>query len=724
MARNLFRGAPELSRLAVEAPIELMIEFLSHRQFAEFLVGPISALPHDGDEATWREVMVTRLRTLRPDRTALIEKEACRIMSMTDKMPEAMLRRLGDNPRFAARDSLGLQRDAVARSLWAYLRSVMLFEAGERAMQVQICREHGKVYEAWSIDASISLTAECVDQEFLASEIAARLQHDDGCKVEAVDLPSEDGESRDVLIAVTFFGAYGSQKTVRPDKTTEIMYFRPPDELLLVYSQDRRRIEVCSRDATERRLVANIFAADTLKHDVSNKPLTQKTYDLSRFRRSLTLSVPEEEAHRVVRACITEVQVALGDWSRKVSLGVAPEDDIDAIARSVFGAIIPKSGGGYLTRVRFHVDHIDGRGRKGSMQFDVFGRNKSNIQNERDPAKRALGYDLLEAWGVLQRVGDLPLAERSEKLPQLLALYDLVDAEVPGRVLDDLGIAASTLTGAGFLTRKGRSDVILFEDDELGQAVHRVEGGRSDGQVTLSLSEGASGPLVPAEDLARFEIRFDYLRDALRDVLRPIGLKGRVREIAAHVHQIGTAQLGLAIVPVYLARALADDRLLEAADRLIRGEGSHFRGIVFVPQEARLPYLGCHVVLNVKAHIDPETGQIDAEAVRAAYEAAIDPAARGAAVHFRKQGDDAAQITVPGQDPRIVTGAKKVRLFERLFIAHSNREPGVKLAVLKDFAGFSQLPQLFGAEWYEVNGRYLHSPRRAYWALCEEPISG
>ena len=83
-----------------------------------------------------------------------------------------------------------------------------------------------------------------------------------------------------------------------------------------------------------------------------------------------------------------------------MSLSVAPEDDIDAIARSVFGAIIPKSGGGYLTKVHFHIEHVDGRGRIGTLQFDVFGRNKSTIQNERDPAKRALGYDLLEAWGV------------------------------------------------------------------------------------------------------------------------------------------------------------------------------------------------------------------------------------------------------------------------------------------------------------------------------------
>lgn len=723
MARALFRGAPELSRLFAEAPLELLCEFLSHSSFSVFLADSLPTVLAHGDEPERRAAMATALANLKPDRLNLIEVEARRVMLMTDGTPEAVLRRLGEDPRFGAREDLLKQRAEVGRSLWAYLRLPPLFEAAERAMQVRVYRDRGKFYEAWSVDASIPLAAEGVDPDALAAEIAARLQHEDGCKVEAVDLPAEEGESEEVLVAVTFFGAYASQKTVRPDKTTEIFYFRPPDEMLLVYSQTRRRIEVCSRDAVERKLVANIFAADALKHDISNKPLTQKTYNLSRFRGSLKLAIPEEEAHRVRRASITEVQVALGDWSRRVALSVAPEDDIDAIARSVFGAIIPKAGGGYITKVRFHIEHVDARGRKGTLQFDVFGRNKSSIQSERDPAKRELGYRLLEAWGVMERIGDLSKPQRKEKLPQLLALYDFTDDNASGRTLDELGIAAGELTGAGYLTRKGWSDVILFEDDELGEVVHNVERDGSRDEATLTLVKGGSGPQVPVEDVTKYEIRFDYLRDGLRDVLKPIGLKGRVREVSGHLHQLGSAQIGLTNAPIYLARGLSDDRLLEAADRLIRGESNRFRGIVFVPQEVRFPYIGCHVVLSLKDHIDDDTGMIDADAVHSSYEAAIDPAARAAAVHFRKQFYDAAQITVPGQNPRIVTGAKKVKLFERLYFACRDREGGVKLSVLKEYAGFSQLPQLFGDEWDEVNGRYLYSPRRAYWALCEQPIS-
>jgi hypothetical protein len=653
----------------------------------------------------------------------LVEAEARRVIKMTGAMPDAMLRRLGDDPRFKAKDLLGAQRDAVARSLWAYLESIPLFETAERAMQVRVYREHDKLYEAWSLDAWIPLTASSVDVDALADEIAERLQHEDGCKVEAVDLPSDEANGAEVLLAVTFFGAYASQKTVRPDKTTEILYFRPPDELLLVYSPKRQRIEVCSRDPADRRLVANIFAADTLQHDVSNKPLSQKNYNLRRFRSSLKLDVPEGDAHRVRRACITEVQVALGNWSRKVSLSVSPDDDIDSTARSIFGAIIPRSGGGYITRLRFHIEHVDEHDRAGTLRFDLLERNKSTIQSEPDPTKRALGYDLLEAWGVLERVSDLPLPERREKLPQLLALYDLPEPKVAGRVLDDLGIAVTELVRAGYLTRRGRSDVVLFEDEELGAVVHNVEGNKGDNHLSLTLISGGAGPSIAADDLSQFEVQFGYLRDSLRDVLRPLGLQGRVRELAGHLHQMGQATIGMANAPIYIARGLSDDGHLDTADRLIRGETNRSRGIVFVPREVRFPYLGCHVVLSLQDHVDRNTGQLDLQAVRVGYEASVDPASHGAAIHFRKQGNDSAQVIVAGQDPRIITGAKRVLVFERLFVGYRDREPGVKLAVLKAYAGFSQLPQLFGAEWTELNNRYLHSPRRGFWALCESPIS-
>ena len=103
MARSLFKGAPELSRLFAEAPIELTGEFLSHAQFSVFLSDAMAAVPADTEDQIRTERMAEALKS---DRINLIEIEARRVMLMTDKTPDAMLRRLAEDPRFAANEGL------------------------------------------------------------------------------------------------------------------------------------------------------------------------------------------------------------------------------------------------------------------------------------------------------------------------------------------------------------------------------------------------------------------------------------------------------------------------------------------------------------------------------------------------------------------------------------------------------------------------------------------
>lgn len=723
MGRNLFRGAPDLSRIFEEAPLGVMIDFLSHPDLSEVLGDTGDQLRAIDDDAR-RESARQRLSTLTDDRVRLIESEACRIVAMADEKPDTMLLRLGENARFGAWNGLSEQRDALARSLWSYVHARALFENAERTMQVRVYRDHGKLYEAWSLDDRIPLSAVGVDPDRLAEEIAGRLHHEDGCTVEAIDLPPEEGESKEVLVAITFAGAYASQRTVRPDRTTAVFYYRPPDEVLLVYSPSKRKIEVCSRDATERRLIARIFASETLRHDVSNKPLMQKTYNLSRFRKSLLLPIPQNNAHRVNRVGVTEVQIALGDWSKKVSLSVTPEDDIDKVARQVFGEIIPASGGGYITRIGFHIDHVDRRGKKGVLKFTVFGRNKSNIQSERNPAKRELGYELLEAWGVLERIGDLTRHELENLQLELLSLYDLPEVGLKGAALEEMDIDTGRLVSAGYMKRKGWSDVILFEDEFFGDMLHDVERDGTRGEVTLTQFEDGSGPQLPEEAVAEYEVNLDYIRDEITQLVTPLGVRGRARPLADHLHHLGTARLGFADAPVYLARGLSDDKKLALVDRLLRGEAKPAKGIVFVPRRGRVSFLGSHVVLSIEDHLDQNTGQLDVDAVRIAYEADVDLARRGAAVHFRKQDATCAEITVPGQQRRIVVGEKRVLFFERLYMAHRDKEPGVKLEMLKAYAGFSSgMSQFFKEDWGGLEGRYIRRVQHGFWALSDGSTS-
>ena len=73
--------------------------------------------------------------------------------------------------------------------------------------------------------------------------------------------------------------------------------------------------------------------APGLTHDVSQKPLTWKRYNLSRFRSSLRLDVPRIDGYEIKFARVLEAEVRLGTWSRKLLLKVAVDDDIVDVVR-------------------------------------------------------------------------------------------------------------------------------------------------------------------------------------------------------------------------------------------------------------------------------------------------------------------------------------------------------------------------------------------------------
>ena len=79
MVRSLVRGAPELSRLVVESPVDLTSEYLSHARFAVLLSEPLAAVSQDGEDQVRRDAITAALKNLKPDRTNLLEVEARRV---------------------------------------------------------------------------------------------------------------------------------------------------------------------------------------------------------------------------------------------------------------------------------------------------------------------------------------------------------------------------------------------------------------------------------------------------------------------------------------------------------------------------------------------------------------------------------------------------------------------------------------------------------------------
>jgi hypothetical protein len=718
MSRSVFSGAPHLSRLFSAVQIDLIERFILLKDFAELIPADIE-IDAAADEDARRNRIHGLLSAMSPDRLRIMEAEAARVATMAQDIPDEFMRRIQITPRFERYTELSRMRGAEERSLWAFIEANDLFVASERATQVRMYRDYGKFYEAWLTESPVAMTAEHVDVAALEEEVAARLQLEEGCDIEAIDLPEDSGSRRQVLLAVIAAGPYASHLTVAHDKKTMRITYRPANELLLIYTPSLGKMEVCARDPVDRRALARAFAEETLREDLSNRPLTQRIYDLSRFRQSLTLDIPESETAVVQRAAVTKVEFRLATWTQRLTLQVDVDEDIDAIARRLFGEMAQRLGARLITSIEFCIKFAGEDGRKGTLRFTVSGRNRSSIQSKPEAAKRALGYRLLEAWGVVQQLRDLASDERPTVIGDVLRLYDEASDTIAGSDLDQMGIAVDRLAEAGFLKRVGWDDVVLLDDDVLGPTLHGAEpAGDVGGQMTMALIEDADGHRIDKASLAKFQINYPYLRDEIGLALAPLGIKGRARQLADFVHAIGEISIRSQSVPVFLAHGLFDDKVLERAERMVRSEKALTRGIVLVPVRPRFSFLGAHIVIGIDQHLVQETGTIDREALEITYLRERQAAGAADAVIFTTDGGGAAQLTVPGQEPKIITGPKRVRVIERLWQAYQAGEPGVSTGELERYAGIVQFPQSFGKEdWALLMDRYVCKPKRALWAL-------
>jgi hypothetical protein len=412
------------------------------------------------------------------------------------------------------------------------------------------------------------------------------------------------------MIVIVSAGPFSSQKAVE-QRTLKTLYFRPPNEVVLVYTPASGTIEVCTPDGAVRHRMACIFAEIALDQDVSHKPLTWKRYDLSRFRKSLNLPFPSDFADIVQKVCLTQVQITLGSWRQTLTLKVTPDDDIEEIARRALGSVRNLAYAGLIARLEFYVKVTPFRSAKQRvLAFTISGRSRCSLQSERDPVKRALGFRLLEEWGVLTRLRDLTGDERVQVLPTLLQIYDNPDREFSGAWLADQAVSTKQLEDSGYIVRLSPEEIVLYDDETLGlhEAVSVTSG--HGGTSTLQPAEDVGGPKFPSSDLARFRPKFGYIREALEKTLSQLPRRGKTEELDEHLAYLGQIEVGGQSVPAYLARGLLDDRVVEKVDRRVRGQEVAARGIVFVPLHARFAFLGPHMVLPISELLSRDGGGI------------------------------------------------------------------------------------------------------------------
>lgn len=192
MARYPVKSAPETSRLLLDAPALLVDEFLCSRNLSDVLGETIERIALATTEQEGRsERLATALQALSSDRLQHVEAQARRIAALSEPAASHLLLGLAEANLGGMEAEFSSQRDALARSLWCYVRAEHVFANAERAIQLHHYRDHGKLYEAYDLETPVPASAETIDRQCLAEEIAARMHLDEVCTVDAVDLPAE-----------------------------------------------------------------------------------------------------------------------------------------------------------------------------------------------------------------------------------------------------------------------------------------------------------------------------------------------------------------------------------------------------------------------------------------------------------------------------------------------------------------------------------------------------
>ena len=695
MPRKAIPIGPNILALIEDARIDLARAALAAREGDNEPDFKLSEdVPDQADDEAveaFRQELIQTLSEFDQDELRPAEQRSRRIGALADgkgvtSLTTIVEQRLNDEQS----QEFERQPDQLCRSIWAYLNARETFEDAESFHFARQFRDHGKLYDAFEVELenNVALDAAAIDEAALATKIkeVLELKPEISCTVKALDLPATDAHPASIMLIVRHGGPLSSVYDHRQDGRRGTIYYRPPNEATLIYTPSLRQIEVCADSPVVRQTVSDSFAEIALGHDISQKPLTWKRYNLTRFRTSLLLQPPEIDGYEFEFARVLEAEVRLGIWRRKLQLKVTVEDDIEEVADRYLGAMNIFRRAEAFSRIGIAVAYNRvGDEKERTLNITIAGTKSCNLQSKTDPEERSLGFALLKEWGILSAFRQIAPEDLRAIFPQLVQLHDRVDNEVSGAYLSELGLNASRLIEGGLLERRDRQDVVLIEDDDV-EGEGTVKPSANKGMVRTVGPFGEDAGKRPVSDLEMYAINAQWLHETLLRLMKPL-LSRRVALILdPDLTLLGAIQIDGADVPVYFGRRLSDLKTTQRLDLIVRARNAAGVGIVLAASEEMPSHLGPNVVLPLLSHLSPADDEflLARDGLELAFRSNLSLARGGATPQVVRTGKQSGTLYVPGKEPLHLAGNDQLTIFERLVAAAVKGSPDVQVKALMD----------------------------------------
>ncbi len=734
MARKANPIGPHVLALIEDARVDLARAALALREGDN---EPNFKLPDDipdyaDEEAVeaFRQRLVQTLSEFDQDELRPAEQRARRIRSLADgkgvtSLTTIVEQRLDDDQS----EEFERQPDRICRSIWVYLNARETFEDAESFHFARQFRDHGKLYDAFEVELEnqLALDAAAIDEAALATKIKdmLELKSEISCTVKALDLPATDTHPASIMLIVRHGGPLSSVYDHRHDGRRGTIYYRPPNEATLIYTPSLRQIEVCADSPVVRQTVSDSFAEVALGHDVSQKPLTWKRYNLSRFRTSLLLEPPEIDGYEFEFARVLEAEVRLGTWRRKLQLKVTVDDDIEDVADQYLGARNIFRRAEAFSRIGIAVAYNRvGDEKERTINITIAGTKSCNLQSKTDPEERSLGFALLKEWGILSAFRQIAPDDLRAIFAQLVQLHDRIEDEVSGGYLLELGLDASRLIEGGLLERRDRQDIVLIEGDDIdGEGT--VKPSATEGMVRTEGPFGEDAGKRPVSDVKMFAINGQWLHETLTRLMRPILSKRAAQIFDPDLTLLGAMRIDDADVPVYFARRLNDPKTAQRLDLTLRARSTAGVGVILAASEEMPSHLGPNVVVPLLSHLLPADDELllSRDGLELAYRSSLSLARGGGSPRVDRSGTQSGTLYIPSREPLYLAGNDQLTIFERLVAAYEKGTADVYVGDLMEGFSAKSPQQAFRKEmWKDIVDVYIaKGAKRGYWRLIVAP---
>jgi hypothetical protein len=730
MARKATRIGPHIFALIEDARVDFARATLAVREGES---EPDFAMPDDIPDPTddgaveaYRERLIQALSEFDQDELQPTEQRARRIRALAagkgvTSLTTIVEQKLDDEQT----QEFHQQPDELCRSIWTFLNAREAFEDAESFHYARQFRDHGKLYDAFEVELEnhVAIDATAIDETALAAKIKEMLElkPEISCTVKALDLPATDAHPASIMVIVRHGGPLSSVYDYRRDGRKGTIYYRPPNEATLIYTPSLRQIEICADSPVVRQTVSDSFAEVALGHDRSQKPLTWKRYNLSRFRDSLRLQIPDIDGYEFQFARVIEAEIRLGLWRRKLLLKVTIDDDIEDVAGQYLGARNIFRRAEAFSRITIAVAYNRvGDGKERSLNITIAGTKSCNLQSKTDPEERSLGFALLKEWGILSAFLQIEPDDLRAIFPQLVQLHDRIETVVTGSFLLELGLDACRLIEAGLLERRDRQDVVLIEDDAIdGEGT--IEPSATPGMVEVVGPFGEDAGKRPKSDVEMFAINAQWLHETLLNLIKPILIKRAAQILDQDLTILGAMQINGSEVPVYFARRLNDPKTAQRLDLSLRARNTAGVGLILAASEEMPSHLGANIVVPLLDHLASADQEFlfARDGLELAYRNGLSLARGGACAFVNRTGAQSGTLFIPGKEPLHLAGNEQLKIFERLVNAVNAGSPDVQVKELMHGLGSENPMQVFRPEMrIKIREVYIGmGAKRGYWRL-------